>query len=144
MRKWLIREWVKFFLTYLALVVGIVGIGLGFNFVLTQKPSVNTSVDKAINSADWFEQQYGQYLLVNSKVEKAQRAAKAFKSELALRRIWRPEDTTKYLHLTKVLYNLAYQKELLVATYNARSGMIAKELFKSKAAPYRLPLSEDN
>lgn len=91
--------------------------------------------DNVIQNYEWFKQQYQDYNAINQKIADADSAVKRFSRDAGSRDKWSFEDKNEYSRLSSIYDGLKYQRADVAATYNARSQMLNRELFKTNDLP---------
>jgi hypothetical protein len=86
--------------------------------------------DNIIYNYEWFKQEWEDYKAISQKVETAEKQKKSFNDEAGTRDKWTFEDKNEYSRLSSILQGLQNQRNDLVATYNARSKMVNRSIFK--------------
>jgi len=120
------------------LVIGIIWWGVG---MLSQPARVlerTFDADNMIANYEWFKQTHQDYLATQNQIVIAKNKCTQFKSDAGDRNTWSFEDKTEYSRLNSVVQGLENHVLSLVSTYNARSAMMNRNLFKSKDLPYKL------
>lgn len=94
--------------------------------------------DNVLHEYHWFKQQYEDVLAIDVKLEQANKVVSEYKEELGDRSTWTYEDKTEYSRLMSIRDGFEYQRQDMIAKYNAKSKMLDKQLFKDKSLPYQL------
>lgn len=116
---------------------------VGFAFhALTQPVKVVNRVidgDNIVDSQQWFQTQYNDYLANQVKVDQAKKQLDDFKKELgADRNNWSYQDKDAYNQLNSSYNALQLKSTEIANTYNARSKFITMQLWKNKDLPKSL------
>jgi len=96
------------------------------------------NADNIIYNYEWFKQTYQDVKAIDLKISNAAKAVNNFKKDAGIRANWSFEDKTEYSRLNAVLLGLQNQRADIVATYNARSKMASRSIFKTGELPNQL------
>lgn len=94
--------------------------------------------DNIIYNYEWFKQTYQDVKAIDLKIKNAGNMVKRFKVDAGPRTTWAFEDKTEYSRLNAVFLGLQNQRADIVATYNARSKMASRSIFKTGELPEQL------
>jgi hypothetical protein len=115
----------------------------GFNMITRPARTVTQVVEKTLEgdnvlyNYEWFKQSYEDYKSLNNKIVISKTAANTFIKDAGPRDKWTFEDKTEYSRLSAITQGLQSQRADLVATYNARSKMVNRNIFQT-GVPERL------
>ena len=87
--------------------------------------------DNMIYNYEWFKQQHESIRAVEDKIVGARAAVATFKGEAGERDTWKREDREEYSRLSSIALGLEQQRADMAATYNARSRMANRSIFKA-------------
>ena len=136
------KRWVIKIIIFICLIIaGFWVVDLLLTPVKTTKDIVQKtlSADNVLQNYEWFKQQYSDYEAINIKIKQADTSYQTFKRELPKeRKDWTFEDRNELSRLSSIVDGLRYQKNDIVSTYNARSKMLNRELFKTNDLPEKL------
>jgi ABC-type Fe3+-hydroxamate transport system substrate-binding protein len=96
----------------------------------TQIVDKTLNADNVVNNYEWFKQQAEDNTALLKKTEAAEQAVNSFNKDAGPREKWTFEDKIESARLAAVHLGLQSQREDLVATYNARSKMANRSIFK--------------
>lgn len=99
--------------------------------------------DNVIYNYEWFKQQYEDIQATRRKRENAKQAILSFKKTAGPRKNWTFEDKNEYARLNSVHLGLNNHLENLIATYNARSKMATRSIFKEGLIPETMEFTAD-
>jgi len=91
--------------------------------------------DNVIYNYEWFKQQVEDIKATENKRDRALKTVIDFREFAGNRANWTFEDKTEYSRLSTVHQGLENHLEDLVATYNARSKMANRSIFKDGLIP---------
>ena len=94
--------------------------------------------DNVIYNYEWFHQTYEDVQALDRKIEQAKSSLSRFVKEAGPRSDWTFDERQEHDRLNAVLQGLENQRADVVATYNARSKMANRELFKDGRLPDNL------
>ena len=94
--------------------------------------------DNILYNYEWFKQTYQDVRAIDLKIKNAKDMVKAFKADAGARESWAFEDKTEYSRLNAIFLGLQNQRADIVATYNARSKMASRSIFKTGELPEQL------
>ena len=124
------------------LLLVLVGSVIGWGVKIASQPArvigKTLDADNIIYNYEWFKQTYQDVKAIDRKIENAVLVVKNFKESAGARSEWTFEDKTESSRLNTVVLGLKNQRQDLVATYNARSAMATREIFKTGELPERL------
>jgi hypothetical protein len=137
-RPW---RWFGYAVTALVFLValGIIAAWLGmFGSVATAPAGIVTRTvnpDNIIANYEWFRQQYRDIQSFGSRVELAKGARDGFMADAGPRASWSAEDKYRYAQLNDNLTGLQAQRARMIETYNARTSMLNRDIFRGKDVP---------
>ncbi len=108
------------------------------NTVVTSAENI---VDKTLNADnvlynyEWFKQQYQDLNAIQAKIKLADASVVSFDKDSGPRSTWTFEDRTEHSRLSSISLGLKQQAEDMKATYNARSKMANRNIFKTGDLP---------
>jgi len=94
--------------------------------------------DNVISNYEWFHQTYEDVQALDRKIEQAKSSLDRFVKDAGPRTDWTFDDRQEHGRLNAVLQGLQNQRADVVATYNARSKMSNRDIFKDKQLPESL------
>jgi len=116
-------------------IVGVVLVGTGFiaNPLTQVGRVVNKTIDadNMIYNYEWFKQQYQDIQAIDKKILESTIAVTKLENDLGDRKDWHRLDREEHARLASVELGLKQQRADLVATYNARSKMTNRSIFKT-------------
>lgn len=131
--------WTVFWLTIL---IGAMGLSYRVIFAVPNAAVGVTSrtltPDNIIYNYEWFHRQYGDYLAMSTKLWNAEAGLSAFEESVGPRSGWQFEDRQEYSRLSSIVLGLKNQRADLIQTYNARSRMTNRNIFRGREAPTEL------
>lgn len=146
----------KEFAIILGAFMAIVAIGIGVFFIrvalLPARVAENTitttegvidqtlTADNAIYNYEWFKQQYEDIQAIEKKIVIAEEKVISFEESAGPRSEWTFEDKNEHARLSSVQQGLESQYEDAVATYNARSQMANRNIFKDGLIPQTIEI----
>lgn len=86
--------------------------------------------DNILYNYEWFKQTHQDFKAINGKIENSKEALDQFVATAGLRENWSFEDKNEYSRLNTIVLGLKNQRQDIVATYNARSKMANRAIFK--------------
>ena len=138
----------KVFLITIAIFFGLVivfgAIGEACHLLNTSTDSVNGVIDKTLDSNnviynyEYFHQANQDIRAMDIKIIDAKTAAKAFSDQFANRKDMDREDKTEQDRLNSIVLGLQQERQNMVATYNARSQMANRDIFKGNDLPQHI------
>lgn len=87
--------------------------------------------DNVIANYEWFKQQHESIAAIEAKIVGAQQAVVAFEKSAGDRKDWHRVDREEHARLSAIALGLEQQRSDLAATYNARSRMVNRSVFKT-------------
>lgn len=93
------------------------------------------STDNIITNYEWFKTQYNDILAIDKKIKTNRDQIDQFKNDAGPRDKWTFEDKNELARLNSISAGLAGHRAEMVATYNARSKMVNRSIFKSADLP---------
>lgn len=98
---------------------------------------INSTVrpENIIANYEWFRQQYRDIESFGARIELARNARDAFMRDAGPRADWTPEDRYRYAQLNDNLTGLQAQRARMIETYNARTQMANRNLFRGADVP---------
>lgn len=87
--------------------------------------------DNVIANYEWFKQRHEDIAAIDIKIDDADASVTTFAGELGPRADWHREDRIEHARLSAVALGLRQQRADLAATYNARSRMANRSIFKA-------------
>lgn len=96
------------------------------------------SPDAAIDSYEWFEQQHKDIQALELQIKDAEEALVRFKADNGEAKEWAFDQRGDYSRLNNNLTGIRQSRHTLIETYNARAGMITRNLWKSSTLPQHI------
>lgn len=138
---------IVFFLYFIGLLLGVVTLPLHMvsNVVQTDHDIIDKTInaDNAIYNYEWFKQQYEDIKAMENKIRIAHISVETFKLNAPDRDKWTFEDKNEYNRLSAVEQGLKSEIESMTATYNARSKMANRVIFRDGLIPQTLELGKN-
>ena len=135
------------FLWFLGIAIGILSLPFhtASNLVQTAHDITDQTInaDNAVYNYEWFKQQYEDIQAFQNKVVIAQDAVKEFEASGEPRSSWTFEDKNEDSRLRAIEQGLKSQLEDMIATYNARSKMANRVIFKDGLIPDTLEIGKN-
>lgn len=98
--------------------------------------SKTLDADNVIHNYEFFKRQHEDFLAIDKKFQQAKTSAETFKADLSDdRKEWHRTDREEYQRLRSIADGLGYQREDIVAEYNAKSKMANRSIFKDNNLP---------
>ena len=94
--------------------------------------------DAIVTNYEWYEQQYRDIKAAEGQIKDAKDAIKSFKEDSGPSDKWRFDQREEYARLNSNLQGLKSYKRSLIETYNAKSAMITRNLWKSSTLPHTI------
>jgi len=94
--------------------------------------------DNVLHNYEWFKQQNDDFIAVNRKIMQAKKALADFEGSAGNRATWTYSDKDNQARLQANVTGIQAQADDIIATYNARSKMQNRALFKDKNLPAEL------
>lgn len=91
--------------------------------------------ERAVERYEWYEQQVRDIKAVDGQVRDAQGAVDRFKADNGPSNRWKFDQREEYARLNTNLQGLKSYRRGLVEDYNARAGMISRNLWKRPDLP---------
>ncbi len=123
------------------LVTVVLGVGGRWLYVASAPGRVAVQVsgtNNIITNYEWFKQTYQSVKAIDKKIGNAESAITSFTESMGPRSEWGYEDKTEYGRLSSIKLGLQNQRADMVATYNARSKMATRSIFKGDELPFEL------
>jgi hypothetical protein len=123
------------------LIVVVFGVGGRWLYVASAPGRVAVQVsgtNNIITNYEWFKQTYQSVKAIDVKIGNAETSITSFKDGMGPRSEWDFEDKTEYGRLSSIVLGLQNQRADMVATYNARSKMATRSVFKGSELPFEL------
>ena len=135
---WTLRKvfW-RIFLPLIALSMVLGAVGWGIK-ILSQPARIiekTLDADNVLYNYEWFKSAYQDIGALTAQIVNAQSALEQFTINAPPRREWDYPTTTEYSRLNSILLGLKNQRLTQVATYNARSKMANRNIFKTGELP---------
>lgn len=133
-------------LVWIVLVVILLSVGLTYcvtaaNVATAPAGVINRTVrpENIIANYEWFRQQYQDIQSFGVRIETAQNARDGFMRDAGERSTWTAEDRYRYAQLNDNFTGLQAQRARMIATYNARTSMMNRNLFRGSGVPAEIP-----
>ena len=97
--------------------------------------SKTLNTDNIITNYEWFKTQYNDIQAIDEKIKVNHDQIDQFKLDAGPRDKWTFEDKNELARLNSISAGLAGSRAEMVATYNARSKMANRSIFKSNDLP---------
>lgn len=134
-------------LTVLGLVAGIISLPFhtATNLVQTAHDITDKTInaDNALYNYEWFKQQVEDINAIGRKIDIATEDVANFQANAGDRSTWTFEDKNEFSRLNAVKQGLRNMAEDMIATYNARSKMANRAIFKDGLIPEYLELGKN-
>lgn len=111
--------------------------GMAANVATAPAGVINRTVrpENIIANYEWFRQQYRDIESFGSRIELAKNARDGFMRDVGPRAEWSAEDRYRYAQLNDNLTGLQAQRARMIETYNARTQMANRNLFRGADVP---------
>jgi len=119
-------------------------VGFGLKLVLLPAQTAKEIVEKTLDADnviynyEWFKQTKEDVEAIDKKIKNAQESYDSYLKICGPQSGWGFEEKTEAARLNTVVLGLKNQREDMVATYNARSNMANREIFKTGELPEKL------
>jgi hypothetical protein len=119
----------------ICLVIGAAGHFLGWCGSGAEIVDKTLSADNVIYNYEYFKQSFQDIKAMDAKIVDAQSASDKFDHQYATRKEMDRDDKTESDRLHSIVLGLQQERQNQVATYNARSQMANRQIFKSGDLP---------
>lgn len=94
--------------------------------------------DAIVSNYEWYEQQVKDIKAIEGQCKDAEDAMTQFKTDNGAAKDWRFDQRQEYARLSTNTTGLKQARRSLIENYNARAGMISRNLWKSSTLPQHL------
>lgn len=94
--------------------------------------------DAIIGNYEWYEQQFRDIKAAEGQIKDAEESVDRFKKDSGPSKEWRFDQREEYARLNSNLSGLKSFRRSLIESYNAKSSMITRNMWKSGTLPYHI------
>ena len=135
--KWALKKFIPILL-FVFIIIG----GVSWIIRIASQPGEivkkTLDADNVLYKYEWFKQTYQDVKAIALKIKNAEAQIAQFKHDAGDRPSWSFEDKNEHNRLNTILLGLRNQREDVVATYNARSKMANRAIFKTGELPEQI------